>query len=165
MKTVQSIEQNEIRFYDSLYADIWQQYPDLVVTESMAELLLQQGHPAEALLVYRHLETRGMGEGRFHRRSPSSSEPLPRLRLRPRPRRNPRGRPTRRLPPLPLRRFLPFRWRSPAASRCRHFSRASSPPGSRPWRRRLRCRPNGRAATRQETPRARPPGRRMTACR
>src|SRR6185437_11109902 len=40
--------------------------PDLVVTESMAELLLQQGHPAEALLVYRHLETRGMGEGRFH---------------------------------------------------------------------------------------------------
>src|SRR6266852_5014877 len=39
MKTVQSIEQNEIRFYDSLYADIWQQYPDLVVTEAEIEEL------------------------------------------------------------------------------------------------------------------------------
>jgi len=32
--------------------------PDLVVTESMAELLLQQGHTMEALTVYRHLEER-----------------------------------------------------------------------------------------------------------
>jgi hypothetical protein len=32
--------------------------PDLVVTESMAELLLQQGHTTEALTVYRHLENR-----------------------------------------------------------------------------------------------------------
>ncbi len=39
MKTVQSIEQNEILFYDSLYADIWQQYPDLVVTEAEIEEL------------------------------------------------------------------------------------------------------------------------------
>ena len=39
--------------------------PDLVVTESMAELLLQQGHPGEALTVYRHLESRGGGEPRF----------------------------------------------------------------------------------------------------
>ena len=33
--------------------------PDLVMTASMAELLLQQGHPVEALTVYRLLETRG----------------------------------------------------------------------------------------------------------
>ena len=33
--------------------------PDLVVTATMAELLLQQGHPVEALTVYRLLETRG----------------------------------------------------------------------------------------------------------
>jgi len=37
---------------------------DLLVTESMAELLLQQGHAAEALTVYRHLETR-TGSERF----------------------------------------------------------------------------------------------------
>lgn len=29
--------------------------PELVITESMAELLLQQGYPAEALTIYRHL--------------------------------------------------------------------------------------------------------------
>jgi hypothetical protein len=39
--------------------------PDLVVTESMAELLLQQGHPVEALTVYRHLAGRTGGEPRF----------------------------------------------------------------------------------------------------
>jgi hypothetical protein len=38
--------------------------PDLVVTASMAELLLQQGHPVEALTVYRLLETRA-GESRY----------------------------------------------------------------------------------------------------
>jgi hypothetical protein len=32
--------------------------PDLLVTESMADLLLQQGHTAEALTVYRHLAGR-----------------------------------------------------------------------------------------------------------
>jgi hypothetical protein len=32
--------------------------PDLVVTESMAALLVEQGHRAEALVVYRHLEQR-----------------------------------------------------------------------------------------------------------
>jgi tetratricopeptide (TPR) repeat protein len=37
---------------------------DLLVTESMAELLLQQGHSAEALTVYRHLESR-TGDDRF----------------------------------------------------------------------------------------------------
>ncbi len=39
--------------------------PDLVITESMAELLLQQGHRDEALVVYRHLESRGAGDARF----------------------------------------------------------------------------------------------------
>jgi len=38
---------------------------DLLVTESMAELLAQQGHAAEALTVYRHLEGRNAGEPRF----------------------------------------------------------------------------------------------------
>jgi tetratricopeptide (TPR) repeat protein len=38
--------------------------PDLLVTESMAELLVRQGHTAEALNVYRHLEGR-TGERRF----------------------------------------------------------------------------------------------------
>jgi tetratricopeptide (TPR) repeat protein len=42
--------------------------PDLVVTESMAELLEQQGHPAEALTVYRHLESRTSGGGRYSTR-------------------------------------------------------------------------------------------------
>ncbi|HKT60554.1 MAG TPA: tetratricopeptide repeat protein [Gemmatimonadales bacterium] len=37
---------------------------DLLVTESMAELLLQQGHTTEALSVYRHLESR-TGSPRF----------------------------------------------------------------------------------------------------
>ncbi|MDQ3136363.1 MAG: hypothetical protein M3Q93_02120, partial [Gemmatimonadota bacterium] len=39
--------------------------PELVVTESMAELLLRQGHPGEALTVYRHLESRREGDPRF----------------------------------------------------------------------------------------------------
>ena len=38
---------------------------DLVLTESMAELLVDQGHPAEALTIYRHLERRDNGGGRF----------------------------------------------------------------------------------------------------
>jgi tetratricopeptide (TPR) repeat protein len=38
---------------------------DLLVTESMAVLLAQQGHAAEALTVYRHLESRSTGEPRF----------------------------------------------------------------------------------------------------
>ena len=38
---------------------------DLLVTESMAELLAEQGHAAEALTVYRHLESRSAGEPRF----------------------------------------------------------------------------------------------------
>jgi tetratricopeptide (TPR) repeat protein len=38
--------------------------PDLVITESMAGLLLEQGHVAEALTVYRHLERR-TGDARF----------------------------------------------------------------------------------------------------
>jgi tetratricopeptide (TPR) repeat protein len=41
---------------------------DLLVTESMAELLAQQGHAAEALTVYRHLESRTVGEPRFAER-------------------------------------------------------------------------------------------------
>jgi tetratricopeptide (TPR) repeat protein len=39
--------------------------PEFVITESMAELLLQQGHPGEALKVYRHLESRNPGDARF----------------------------------------------------------------------------------------------------
>jgi hypothetical protein len=42
--------------------------PELVVTESMAELLLQQGHRAEALTVYRHLASRIGSEPRFQER-------------------------------------------------------------------------------------------------
>jgi hypothetical protein len=38
---------------------------DLLVTESMAGLLAQQGHAAEALKVYRHLESRNTGKPRF----------------------------------------------------------------------------------------------------
>jgi tetratricopeptide (TPR) repeat protein len=41
---------------------------DLLVTESMAELLAEQGHAAEALTVYRHLESRNAGEPRFAER-------------------------------------------------------------------------------------------------
>ena len=41
--------------------------PDLVVTESMAELLVQQGLTTEALTVYRHLESR-TAEERFRER-------------------------------------------------------------------------------------------------
>lgn len=39
MRNIRSIEQNEIRFYDSLYAGIRRQYPDLVVTEAEIEEL------------------------------------------------------------------------------------------------------------------------------
>jgi SAM-dependent methyltransferase len=39
MNPTELIEQNEIRFYDSLYADIRRQYPDLVVTEAEIEEL------------------------------------------------------------------------------------------------------------------------------
>jgi tetratricopeptide (TPR) repeat protein len=42
--------------------------PELVVTESMAELLLQQGHRVEALTVYRHLAGRAGAEPRFQER-------------------------------------------------------------------------------------------------
>jgi hypothetical protein len=58
--------------------------PDLVVTESMAELLLQQGHTTEALTVYRHLEERTADE-RFREkvaeiermRAPAAPTPAP----------------------------------------------------------------------------------------
>ena len=39
---------------------------DLVLTESMAELLVQQGHPGEALTIFRHLARRADSPGRFH---------------------------------------------------------------------------------------------------
>jgi tetratricopeptide (TPR) repeat protein len=39
--------------------------PDLVITESMAELLLDQGYRSEALTVYRHLERRSPGDPRL----------------------------------------------------------------------------------------------------
>jgi tetratricopeptide (TPR) repeat protein len=41
---------------------------DLVLTESMAELLVQQGHPGEALTIYRHLERQSAGDLRFRDR-------------------------------------------------------------------------------------------------
>ena len=56
--------------------------PDLVVTESMAALLLEQGHRAEALVVYRHLEER-TADTRFQEkiadleREPASPAPAP----------------------------------------------------------------------------------------
>ena len=61
--------------------------PELLVTESMAELLAQQGHAAEALTVYRHLESRHGGTPRFGERiaelertvagRPAAPEPTP----------------------------------------------------------------------------------------
>jgi tetratricopeptide (TPR) repeat protein len=42
--------------------------PDLMLTESMAELLLQQGHAAEALRVYRDLESRPGADARLRMR-------------------------------------------------------------------------------------------------
>ena len=57
--------------------------PDLVITESMAELLLLQGHPGEALKVYRHLESRSPGDARFLEkitrleRAAAASQPAP----------------------------------------------------------------------------------------
>lgn len=55
--------------------------PDLVITESMAELLLQQGYRAEALTVYRHLESRSPGDPRLLQKiselDAAPSEPAP----------------------------------------------------------------------------------------
>ncbi|HUR95432.1 MAG TPA: tetratricopeptide repeat protein [Gemmatimonadales bacterium] len=60
--------------------------PEPVMTASMAELLLQQGYPAEALTVYRHLVSRGGGEPRFQEKiaeleqlvaKPGTAEPEP----------------------------------------------------------------------------------------
>ncbi len=59
MKSIQSIEQNEIRFYDSLYAGIWKQYPDLVVTEAeiedLARPVLEGGNNFAYYERYRYL--------------------------------------------------------------------------------------------------------------
>jgi tetratricopeptide (TPR) repeat protein len=60
--------------------------PEPVITESMAELLLQQGYAREALTMYRHLEGRSPGDPRLLRRidelesatrepEPASAEP------------------------------------------------------------------------------------------
>jgi hypothetical protein len=59
--------------------------PELVVTETMAEVLLRQGHPAEALRVYRELEARNAGDTRLRRKiaeleeasRPAPPEPAP----------------------------------------------------------------------------------------
>jgi tetratricopeptide (TPR) repeat protein len=59
--------------------------PELVVTETMAEVLLRQGHPAEALRVYRELEARNAGDARLRRKiaeleeasRPAPPEPAP----------------------------------------------------------------------------------------
>jgi hypothetical protein len=55
--------------------------PDLVITESMAELLLQQGYRVEALTVYRHLERRSPGDARLLQKiselATAPSEPAP----------------------------------------------------------------------------------------
>ena len=42
--------------------------PEPVITESMAELLLQQGYAREALTMYRHLDARSPGDPRLQRR-------------------------------------------------------------------------------------------------
>jgi hypothetical protein len=42
--------------------------PEMVVTETMAEVLRQQGHPVEALRVYRELEVRSAGDPRLLQR-------------------------------------------------------------------------------------------------
>lgn len=59
--------------------------PDLVVTESMAELFLNQGHPADALRIYRELLSRRPDDGRLAERvmtleanESAQSSPLPR---------------------------------------------------------------------------------------
>jgi len=58
--------------------------PELVVTESMAELFLKQGHPADALRIYRELLSRRPGDARLAERVASleaselpQSKPLP----------------------------------------------------------------------------------------
>ena len=58
--------------------------PELVVTESMAELFLKQGHPADALRIYRELLARRPGDARLTERvgaleasEPAQSKPLP----------------------------------------------------------------------------------------
>jgi tetratricopeptide (TPR) repeat protein len=49
-------------------ADIPPLEPELVVTETMAEVLLNQGHPSEALRVYRELENRSTGDTRLRQK-------------------------------------------------------------------------------------------------
>lgn len=58
--------------------------PELVVTESMAELFLKQGHPADALRIFRELLARRPGDTRLEERvatleatEPAQSRPLP----------------------------------------------------------------------------------------
>ena len=58
--------------------------PELVVTESMAELFLKQGHPVDALRIYRELLSRRPGDARLAERvasleaaEPAQSRPLP----------------------------------------------------------------------------------------
>ncbi len=58
--------------------------PELVVTESMAELFLKQGHPADALRIFRELLARRPGDARLEERvatleatEPAQSRPLP----------------------------------------------------------------------------------------
>jgi tetratricopeptide (TPR) repeat protein len=58
--------------------------PDLIVTESMAELFLKQGHPADALRVYRELLARRPGDSRLadyvaslEASEPAAPAPLP----------------------------------------------------------------------------------------
>lgn len=65
MKDIRSIEQNEIQYYDSLYADLWKQYPNLLVTEGevedLARPVLQGGHNFAYYERYRYLFDR-LGE-------------------------------------------------------------------------------------------------------
>ena len=49
----------------SLPGEITPVEPEPVITETMAEVLLDQGHQSEALRVYRELENRGTGEPKF----------------------------------------------------------------------------------------------------
>ena len=129
---------------------------DLLVTESMAELLAEQGHAAEALTVYRQLESRTPANRASRRGSQSSSIRRPSA---------PRSRPERRSR-YRLRRSSRHGQLIPCSRRrgspCKRFSGASSARGWPPVRSpAIPSLPVRRPPTRT----ARRPGLRTTASR
>jgi len=78
VETAHAIEADAVEMLDS-------EEPELVVTESMAELFLKQGHPADALRIYRELLSRRPDDARLADRVTSleaseaaQAKPLPR---------------------------------------------------------------------------------------